>query len=89
VLLGLKIVTGMGPPLPGPWIREVLGVVEPFGACTPRADRVRVPAVPIVAPAGEWRREGDVAAFADEEVRAAAVDDVVYAGIATTPATWS
>ena len=37
------------------------------------------------AAAGKWRRERDVAAFADEEVRAAAVGDVVYAGIATRP----
>ena len=84
-VLALKIVTGIGPPLPGPRIREVLGVVEPFGACKPRADRVRVPAAPITVPSAEWRRERDIAAFADEEVRAAAVDGVVYAGIATRP----
>jgi hypothetical protein len=85
-LLGLKIATGIGPDLPGPRVREVLGVVEPFGACTPTPEGVRVPAVPIAAsfPA-KWRREQDVQAFKDEEVRAAAAGGVVYAGIAARP----
>jgi N-acetylneuraminic acid mutarotase len=85
-LLGLKLATGIGPDLPGPRVREVLGVVEPFGACTPRPDGVRVPAVPVAAsfPA-KWQREQDVEAFKDEEVRAAAAGGVVYAGIAARP----
>lgn len=84
--LALKIVTGIGPSLPGPRIREVLGVVEPFGACAPRPDGVRLPAVPVAASLPDrWRRERDVQAFSDEEVRATAVDGVVYAGMAARP----
>ena len=29
-LLALKVFTGVGPSLPGPHVREVLGIVEPF-----------------------------------------------------------
>lgn len=83
LLLALKITTGVGPSVPGPRFRELLGVVEPFTLCTPKPEGVRAPAVPIssVAQAG-WRREQDVAPFKDEELRAATVGDVVYAGTA-------
>jgi hypothetical protein len=86
LLLTVKIVTGIGPSLPGPRIREVLGVVEPFGACTPSPEGVRVPTVPISATAAaRWRREPDVQEFADEEVRAVAVGDTMYVGSAVRP----
>lgn len=82
-LLALKIVTGVGPSLPGPRIREVLGVVEPFAPCTPKPAGVRVPDAPISSLAkAEWQREQDVQAFKDEELKAATVDGVVYAGTA-------
>lgn len=82
-LLALKVVTGVGPSLPGPRIREALGVVEPFAPCAQRPGGVRAPEVPIssLTPA-KWRRERDVQAFNDEEVRAAVVGGVVYLGTA-------
>jgi N-acetylneuraminic acid mutarotase len=82
-LLALKIVTGVGPSLPGPRIREVLGVVEPFAPCKPEAGGVRAPDVPISSLAqAKWRREPDVQAFKDEEMRGIALDDMVYVGSA-------
>ena len=82
-LLALKVFTGIGPSLPGPRVREVLGVVEPFAPCTPRPGGMQVPEVPISALAkDEWRREPDVPAFKDEELRAVAIEGVVYAGTA-------
>jgi N-acetylneuraminic acid mutarotase len=83
VLVALKVFTGVGPSLPGPRFREVLGVVEPFAPCTPRRGGVQVPDVPISSLAhAEWRRERDVRFFKDEELRAVTIDGVVYAGTA-------
>lgn len=82
-LLALKVLTGVGPSLPGPRIRELLGIVEPFAPCTPSPDGVRLPTVPVSASvSGGWRRERDVQVFADEEIRAVELDGVVYAGSA-------
>lgn len=82
-LLALKIVTGVGPSLPGPRVREALGIVEPFALCTQGPGGVQAPDVPISSLArAKWRRERDVQAFKDEEVRAASVGGVVYIGTA-------
>ncbi len=83
VVLGLKVFAGVGPTLPGPRVRELLGVVEPFAPCTPSPEGVRLPAVPVSAsPSGGWKRAPDVPAFGDEEIRAVETGGVVYAGSA-------
>lgn len=82
-LLTLKLVTGVGPSLPGPRIRESLGIVEPFSPCKLRPGGVRMPRVPVSSLATDtWRREADVPAFKDEEVRGIGLNDVVYVGSA-------
>ncbi len=85
-LLALKIFTGIGPSLPGPRVREALGIVDPFAPCTMRPGGVKAPAVPVSASAtAGWRREADVQVFADEEIRAVELGGVVYAGSAVRP----
>jgi N-acetylneuraminic acid mutarotase len=54
----LILLVAFGPPLPGPNVREWLGLADPpdLTPCTPRKGLVRSPTSPA-EPAGEWRQE--------------------------------
>jgi hypothetical protein len=85
-LLALKVFTGVGPDLPGPRVREALGIVDPFAPCTMQPGGVKAPSVPVSDSATTgWRREANVQVFADEEIRAVELGGVVYAGSAVRP----
>jgi len=78
-LLLLVVLSGLGPNLPGPKLREIIGVAEPppvLKACVPKPSGVRGPPSPKPA-GGRWRRLPD-APYERDEVRAAAVGDTVF-----------
>lgn len=75
IILGL-LLAGVGPDLPGPKLRETLGLVdEPsWEPCTPTAEGDRTPAG---GPPGSWRREEPLPEPRDE-LRAATVGHLIY-----------
>jgi N-acetylneuraminic acid mutarotase len=78
--LALKVFAGIGPELPGPHVRELVGVVEPFAPCTPDPANVRRPSQPVTTSI-RWRAgRPAVPALANEEVRAVAIGDRIYLG---------
>lgn len=84
ILLVAKLGTGFGPDLPGPRLREKLGIQAPFSLCKPSPDKVRRPSQPIRA-AGRWRRLGVISALSYDETRATSVNGIVYAGTGALP----
>lgn len=78
-LFCLVVLTGLGPDLPGPRLREVLGVADPppvLKPCVPRPSGVRSPSSPKPGP-GRWR-ELPPAPYERDELRAAPIGEVVY-----------
>lgn len=84
VLFAIKLGTGIGPDLPGPRLRESIGLEEPFSLCTPSPDKTRSPSQPVTG-AARWRRIGLVSEISFDEIRATAVDGIVYAGTGALP----
>ena len=79
LLLMVIAITGIGPNLPGPKVREILGVAEPPPIpkpCTPDPIGVRTVAAPK-PPRGRWRRLPP-APYERDELRAEVVGDTVY-----------
>jgi len=80
LILALLLAAGAGPDLPGPRLREKLGLVQdkPFQLkpCTPAAERTRTVDSPLPAP-GRWRREPP-APVASAEASAVAVGGGIY-----------
>jgi Kelch motif protein len=78
--LALKVFAGIGPALPGPKVRELIGVVDPFAPCKPDPNHVRYPTEPT-ATSIRWRLGRRVVpALAHEQVRAVTVGDRIYVG---------
>jgi N-acetylneuraminic acid mutarotase len=69
------VATGIGPSLPGPPVREMLGLAGAPG-CEPNPAEVRVPEG-SGSPSGRWRREPSFP-IAQDELRAAAIGNHVY-----------
>lgn len=84
ILFALKLGTGFGPDLPGPRLREQLGIKAPFSLCKPSADQIRQPLQPI-AGEGRWQRLGAVPQLSFDETRATSAGGVVYAGTGAVP----
>jgi N-acetylneuraminic acid mutarotase len=80
IALALKVFAGIGPELPGPHVRELVGVVDPFAPCTPDPANVRRPSQPVMT-SMQWRAgRPAVPALANEEVKAVAIGDRIYVG---------
>jgi non-specific serine/threonine protein kinase len=78
-LLAFVVVTGVGPNLPGPKLREALGLADPppiMKPCVPRPSGVRSPRTPAPA-AGRWRLLPPDP-YKRDELRAAAIGDTIY-----------
>jgi N-acetylneuraminic acid mutarotase len=85
ILLAVKLGTGFGPDLPGPRIREELGIVAPFSLCQPSPDTIRRPSQPIAVGSPRWRRLGRIPRLSVDETRATAAGGIVYAGTGALP----
>jgi N-acetylneuraminic acid mutarotase len=80
VLLLVKLVTGIGPDLPGPRVRELIGLAKAFAPCKPDPHNVRRPNQPVTSTI-PWRRGNPtVPALGYEEVRAVAAGGQIYLG---------
>jgi N-acetylneuraminic acid mutarotase len=78
--LALKVFAGIGPQLPGPHVRELVGVVAPFAPCKPDPARVRRPSQPVTTSI-RWRAGPPaVPALANEQVHAVAIGGQIYVG---------
>ena len=78
--LALKIFTGIGPDLPGPRVRELVGVVPAFAPCAPNPKHVREPSQPVASTVA-WRPGRPAApALANEQVHAVALGNTIYVG---------
>src|SRR5262245_140899 len=76
LLVGL-LLSGVGPDLPGPNVREWLGVAKTRAEpCKPTPDTVHSPVRPP-APAGAWRREAR-APGSRNEMDGAAIGSMIY-----------
>ena len=84
ILFAVKLGTGFGPDLPGPRLREEIGIVAPFSLCTPSPDKIRRPAQPI-NDQGQWRRLGLISELSFDETRAVTAGGIVYAGTGALP----
>ena len=84
ILLAVKLGTGFGPELPGPRVREGLGIVAPFSLCEPSADKIRKPLQPV-NDQGRWRRLGLISELSFDETRAVTAGGIVYAGTGALP----
>jgi hypothetical protein len=79
IVLGAVTVTGFGPSLPGPNVRELLGLTEKrptITECVPSAGRTRTPALPRPAH-GSWRAEPP-SPEARAELKAATLNGKIY-----------
>lgn len=83
-LFGVKLLTGVGPDLPGPRLREVVGLEEGFALCQPTPDTVRRPTVPVRGSL-TWHRAGTLLPLRHDELRAATAGGLVYVGGGAVP----